>query len=232
MVQAPSTPQILYPDSDGLPMAENTVQYRWIVYLVSNLRCLFAQQKVFVAGDLLWYPIQVDAPPAPAQAPDAMVVFGRPPGDRGSYKQWEEDNIAPQVVFEILSPSNSNSEMLAKQIFYQKYGVLEMFFYNPESRDFWGYVRGDQEEDFVLITPLNLPWTSPLLEIRFELFADGLGVFYPDGKPFQDPEEVMEERDRIQQERDRIQEERNQIQQERDRAIAKLRELGIDPSEL
>ncbi len=40
-------------------------------------------------------------------APDVMVVFGRPKGRRGSYKQWQEDNIAPQVVFAILSPSNS-----------------------------------------------------------------------------------------------------------------------------
>ncbi len=32
-----------------------------------------------------------------------MVVFGRPKGDRGSYKQWLENQIAPQVVFEILS---------------------------------------------------------------------------------------------------------------------------------
>jgi len=225
MVQTPTTLDILYPDSDGLPMAENTVQYRWIVRLVSNLRRLFAGQQVFVAGDLFWYPVRVNEPPVPAQAPDAMVVFGRPPGDRGSYKQWEENNIAPQVVFEILSPSNSMSDMLAKQTFYQQYGVLEMFFYDPESRDFWGYVRADQEEDFMLITPLNLPWTSPLLEIRFELFADGLAVFYPNGEPFQDPEEVMDDRDRIQQERDRI-------EQERDRAIAKLQELGIDPSQL
>ncbi|MDJ1184945.1 Uma2 family endonuclease [Roseofilum casamattae] len=218
MVQIPSTSQTLYPDSDGKPMAENTVQYRWIVRLVSNLRRLFTGQNVFVAGDLLWYPVRVEVPPAPSLAPDAMVVFGRPPGDRGSYKQWEEDNMAPQVVFEILSPSNTRSEMLAKQTFYQQYGVLEMFFYDPESRDFWGFARGSVEEEFMLITPLNLPWTSPLLQIRFELFADGLAVFYPNGEPFQDPEEVMEERDRI--------------QEERDRAIAKLRELGIDPNQL
>jgi Uma2 family endonuclease len=43
------------------------------------------------------------------QAPDTMVVFGRPKGDRGSYKQWQEENIPPQVVFEFLSPSNTLS---------------------------------------------------------------------------------------------------------------------------
>ncbi|WP_017307026.1 Uma2 family endonuclease [Spirulina subsalsa] len=239
MVQTPIPPHILYPDSDGQPMAENTLQYDWIVRLVSNLRRLFVNQQVFVAGDLLWYPVQVDKPPAPAQAPDAMVVFGRPPGYRGSYKQWEEDNIAPQVVFEILSPSNTRSEMLAKQTFYQKHGVLEMFFYDPESYDFWGFVREEEGEDFVLITPLHLPWTSPRLQIRFELGAEGLRIFYPNGEHFKDPGEFMEERDliqqerdQIQQERDQIQQERDQIQQERDRALAKLRELGIDPDAL
>ncbi|MDB9403323.1 Uma2 family endonuclease, partial [Microcystis aeruginosa CS-1036] len=38
MVQAPIEPQLFYPDSDGKPMADNTVQYRWIVRLVANLK--------------------------------------------------------------------------------------------------------------------------------------------------------------------------------------------------
>ena len=109
-------------------MADNTLQYRWIVRLVTNLKRLLTDQTAFVAGDLCWYPVKVDSPPAPVQAPDVLVVLGRADGDRGSYRQWEEDNIAPQVVFEILSPSNSAREMLAKQAFYEMYGVLEMFF--------------------------------------------------------------------------------------------------------
>lgn len=218
MVQTPIDPQVLYPDSDGKPMADNTLQYRWIVRLVANLKRLLQDQTAFVAGDLLWYPVQVDAPPAPAQAPDAMVVLGRPAGDRGSYKQWEEDNIAPQVVFEILSPSNSAREMLTKQAFYRKYGVLEMFFYDPESYDFWGLVRRSPGEELYPVTPINFPWSSPTLGIRFELFDDGLAIFQPNGERFKDPDELFGERD--------------QARQERDRAFAKLRELGIDPSEL
>jgi len=232
MVQTPIDPQILYPDSDGKPMAENTIQYRWIVRLVANLRHLLQNQTAFVAGDLLWYPEPVDAPPAPAQAPDAMVVLGRPAGDRGSYKQWEEDNVAPQVVFEILSPSNRAREILNKQVFYGKYGVLEMFFYDPDSYDFWGFARSAPADDWTLISPLNFPWASPILGIRFEMFADGLAIFHPNGEPFKDPDELFEERDRAQQERDRAQQERDRAQQERDRALAKLRELGVDPSEL
>lgn len=211
MVQSPSVSQSLYPDSDSQPMADNTAQYRWIVRLVSNLKQLLRNQTAFVAGDLLWYPVQVETPPAPAQAPDVMVVLGRPTVDRGSYKQWEEDNIAPQVVLEILLPSNTAREMLAKQAFYGKYGVLEMYFYDPESFDFRGLIRSRSDRDFAPITAMNFPWISPSLGIRFELFETGLEVFYPNGDRFQDPEDVI---------------------QERDRAFAKLKEVGIDPSEL
>ncbi|MGI0497245.1 Uma2 family endonuclease, partial [Limnospira platensis] len=96
---------VIYPDSDGQPMAENTQQFQSIVVIKENLEILFANRPdVFVAGDLLWYPVEGDN--KTRQAPDAMVAIGRPKGHRGSYRQWEEDNIAPQVVFEILSPGN------------------------------------------------------------------------------------------------------------------------------
>jgi Uma2 family endonuclease len=217
MIQAATRTELLYPDTDGNPMADNTKQYRWIVRLVSNLRQLLQEQTAFVAGDLLWYPVKVDAPPVPAQAPDAMVVLGRPDDDRGSYKQWEEDNVAPQVVFEIISPSNSATEISQKQAFYDRYGVLEIFFYDPDDFEFWGLTRQQPNERPLLLTRLNLPWTSPTLGIKFDMFEDGLALFYPDGERFKDPEELFQER--------------NQTQRKLDRAIAKLRELGIDSTE-
>ncbi len=52
-------PDIEYPDSDGKPMADNTEQYEWIVKIKENLEILFANSpNVFIAGDLLWYPVQ------------------------------------------------------------------------------------------------------------------------------------------------------------------------------
>jgi Uma2 family endonuclease len=218
MIQAAVASEVLYPDSDGKPMADNTKQYRWIVRLVTNLKQLLQGQTAFVAGDLLWYPIQVEQPPAPCQAPDVMVVLGRPDGDRGSYKQWDEDNLAPQVVFEIISPSNSATEISQKQGFYDRHRVLEMFFYDPDSFEFWGLIRQTADERPTLLTRLNLPWTSPTLGIKFDMFDDGLAVFYPNGERFKDPEELFQERD--------------QVRQTLDRALAKLREMGIDPDAL
>jgi len=100
-ITTPRRPAIVYPDSDGKPIAENTLQFEWIVTIKEGLdRAFHDRPDVFVAGDLFWYP--VEGRPDICTAPDALVAIGRPKGHRGSYKQWEEDGIAPQVVFEVL----------------------------------------------------------------------------------------------------------------------------------
>ena len=101
-----------------------------------------------------------------------------------------------------------------------------MFFYDPESFDFWGLVRSTPEEDWTPIMAMTFPWTSPTLGIRFEMFDDGLAVFHPDGERFKDPDEVFEER-KSSAARNEIRPSRNET-----RAFAKLRELGIDPETL
>jgi Uma2 family endonuclease len=99
----PSRTPIVYPDSDGKPMAENTLQYQWIVKITGGLEHLFANDPdVFVAGDLFWYP--VEGHPEIRLAPDTLIAFGRPKGNRGSYRQWVEGGISPQVVFEVIAP--------------------------------------------------------------------------------------------------------------------------------
>lgn len=56
VVEAPVIDQeITYPDSDGQPMADNTLQFEWIVTIKGGLEALFQNRDdVFVAGDLLW----------------------------------------------------------------------------------------------------------------------------------------------------------------------------------
>ena len=171
---------IIYPDSDGQPMADNTKQFRWIVLLKENLECLFANApQVFVAGDLLWYP--VEGRPDIRVAPDVFVVLGRPKGDRGSYRQWQEDNITPQVVFEILSPGNTIKEMAKKLQFYNRYGVEEYYIYDPDRQELAGLQL--LADELTVIEEIG-NWKSPLLGIGFVLTPDGLNVYYPDGQRF------------------------------------------------
>ena len=172
--------EIIYPESDGQPMADNTKQFRWIVLIKENLECLFADNpQVFVAGDLLWYP--VEGKPDVRVAPDVFVVFGREKGDRGSYRQWLEGNIPLQVVFEILSPGNSLKEMIKKQQFYDRYGVEEYYIYDPDKNELTGLQRA--EGNLAVIEEIN-GWTSPRLGISFVVTSETLEVYYPDGSPF------------------------------------------------
>lgn len=212
--------QVIYPDSDGQPMADNTKQFRWIVTIKENLERLYADRnEVFVAGDLLWYPVQGN--PKIRLAPDVLVVFGRPKGDRGSYRQWLEDNIPPQIVFEILSPGNTLLEMLRKQKFYERYGVEEYYIYDPDRIELTGLVRTDEGLDVIEMDG----WVSPRLQIRFQLTDVDLLIFRPDGQQFLSYVELGLQVDKLSAQ---LESERNQKQKFAD----KLRELGVDPDTL
>lgn len=186
---AENPPKIEYPDSDGQPMAENTLQFQWIVAITESLRWVYAKNnEVFVAGDLLWYPVEGNN--KLRVAPDAMVVFGRPPGHRGSYMQWLEDGIAPQVVFEVLSPGNRVPEMTRKFGFYQKYGVEEYYLIDPDRLEADGWTRSG--ETLQAIDQMH-GWTSPRLGIRFEVNDEGVILYHPDGSRFRTYLEVTEQ---------------------------------------
>lgn len=216
MVQLqPSSPtDIIYPESDGKPMADNTKQFRWIVTIKENLEWLFADDaNIFIAGDLLWYPVEGNN--KTTQAPDIMVVFGRPKGDRGSYQQWKEDNIPPQVVFEILSPSNTQAEMNRKLLFYDRYGVEEYYQYDPDRNTLSGWIR---REGFLDLIESIDQWISPQLQIRFELSQPELRIYRPDNALFLTYSETAA---------------RAECAEERASRLAeRLRELGIDPDQV
>ena len=229
-----------YPESDGQPMAENTEQFDWIVKIKENLEVLFADDpQVFVAGDLLWYPVPDRRVTGPL-APEVMVAIGRPKGRRGCYKQWEEGGVAPQVVFEILSPANSAKEMADKRAFYDTYGVEEYYVYDPPTNRLEVWLRQDGRLRRV---PHIKGWTSPRLGIRFALGGETLEVFGPAGQPFLSTIEraarlrevalrAEQERERADQERERADQERQRAEQERERAdrlAERLRALGLEP---
>lgn len=220
-------PEVDYPESDGLPMADNTVQYEWIVTIKGGLDAVFGDDPdVFVAGNLFWYPVEGNN--KIVLAPDTMVAFGRPKaGRRGSYRQWEEGGIAPQVVFEVRSPNNDAREMLAKRAFYERFGVEEYYEFNPDAEPVTlrGWLR--QGESFAEIRATS-GWTSPRLGIRFEL-GDDLTIIRPDGRAFETYSEVerrAEESERRAEESERKAEE---FERKAERLAAKLRALGLDP---
>ncbi|MBI4670825.1 MAG: Uma2 family endonuclease [Chloroflexi bacterium] len=224
--------EIVYPESDGKPMADNTKQFRYIVTIKEGLEALFAHEPVvFVAGDFLWYP--VEGHPEIRVAPDAMVVFGRPKGDRGSYLQWLEEGIAPQVVFEILSPGNTITEMTRKFRFYERYGVEEYYVYDPDRGELSGWQRrGELLEEIETMQG----WISPRLQVRFELRAGELDLYRPDGARFLTYTELVELKEHAEERAERAEERAEHAEERAERAeerakrlAAQLRALGIEP---
>ncbi len=172
---------IEYPDDDGKPMSDNTLQYDWIVTLQSGLAALFRDNlDVFVAGNLLWY--AVEGKVKRRTAPDVMVAFGRPKGYRGSYKQWVENGIPPQVVFEVLSPGNRPTGMAKKLLFYETYGVEEYYIYDPDHVKLTGYKRNP--DGLFSPIPNTNGYISPRLGIKFDMSGEELVVVRPDGQQF------------------------------------------------
>jgi Uma2 family endonuclease len=239
LLRGPSQPEVVYPDSDGEPMADNTLQWEWIVVLKCGLEALFlSNPDVFVAGNLLWYAVEGD--PTARMAPDVLVVFGRPKGHRGSYMQWLEGNLPPQVVFEVLSPGNRFGVMLRKFRFYERHGVEEYYIYDPDHRELTGYLRqGDTLREIEAMDG----WVSPRLGVRFQMSSGDLEVFRPDGQKFATYVEVITERDQERQAREQAQQRAAQERQAREQAerqvedqaqklerlAAQLRALGIEP---
>jgi Uma2 family endonuclease len=241
-LQSPDKSEIIYPENNGEPMSNNTEQFRLIVEIKENLELVFANDpNVFVAGDLLWYP--VEGRNKLCQAPDVMVVFGVPKGYRGSYQQWFENDIAPQVALEIWSPGNRLTPMMQKFQFYERYGVEEYYLYDPQTLELTGWLG--IEGEFEVIEQMN-GWVSPRLGVRFELSETGLEMFGPTGEPFVSFVELArlrqeaqmraeQERLRADEEQQRAQQAETLLEQERSRSQAlelRLREMGIDPDRL
>jgi hypothetical protein len=162
-----------------------------------------------------------------------MVVFGRPKGDRGSWLQWQEGGIAPQVVFEIVSPGNRYSQLLAKFKFFERHGVEEYYLYDPQKGDLDGWTRRGAE---LVEIPDMKGWTSPRLKVRFEMIEGLLALYGPDGKKFATYLELVEQRKRALQEKDKAVQEKDKAVQEKDDAVqraerlaAQLKAAGIEP---
>jgi Uma2 family endonuclease len=167
-------------------MADNPKQFRWIFVLYGNLAAQYRDSpEVLVGGNQFWYPRE--GHPDLKQAPGVYVVFGRPRGDRPSYRQWEEDDVPMSVVFEVLSPSNDSFEMADKLAFYDEHGAEEYYVYDPDANRLLAYQRGRQA---LRLIRHDGTYTSPRLGVRFDTTGPEMVVCYPDGQRFLTFEEL------------------------------------------
>jgi len=120
---------IIYPESDGKPMAETDVHIELVISTRFTLKERYQHDpRAYVAGNLLVY-YQKDNPKA-SLAPDAFVVFGVPNHERRIYRIWEEGK-APDVVIEFTSSSTQKEDVGSKRLRYEQLGVKEYFIFDP-----------------------------------------------------------------------------------------------------
>ena len=145
------------PDSDDSPV-DNENQNFLPNYLLFLLGEIWKERRDWYFGvDMgVYYPTAVD--PKVAVVPDGFLSLGvprrRPSGPRSNYTIWEENNVTPQFVLEVVSKTYGNEYDLAfekpknpkpgeedqqkilpgKLGIYEAMGVLYYAIYNPE---FW-----------------------------------------------------------------------------------------------
>lgn len=152
--------------------------------------------------------------------------FWQTKGRPSCYKQWEEENIPPQVVFEVLSPSNRLSEMVEKFLFYQRFGVEEYYVYDPDTGRLDGWLRQGGE-----LRPIeNMEgWISPRLGIRFGTQGGELVLSRPDGVPFVNPEELEALWAQAEKRAEEAETRAKQAEARAERLAERLRQMGIEP---
>jgi Uma2 family endonuclease len=190
-------------------------------------------------------------PQVAAIGPDAFLSLGVPTfrenGQlRLSYVVWDENNVVPQWVLEIVSKT-PGQEYADKFEIYQEMGVLYYVIYNPD------YNKRDRHETFEVYHLENGQYVrqsgNPVWMPELEL---GIGVaigVQGGGKPRQwlywydeqghqlpAPENVIAmERQRAEQERSRAEQERSRAEQaerQLQEILERLRSRGIDPEQL
>ena len=84
-----AAPTVIYPESDGKPMAETECHQDIMIDFIQMLKHYFRNvNDVHVSGNLLMY--YEEGNPRKSVSPDAFVAFGVSKKKRRTYKIWEE----------------------------------------------------------------------------------------------------------------------------------------------
>ena len=189
-----SAPTLIYPSSDGKPMAETDKHRKLIVDFIQMLEHHFREvNNVYVSGNLLIY--YEEGNPRRSVAPDVFVVFGVGKKPRRTYLTWEEGNT-PDFVLEVASPSTYQHDFGSKkQLYASVLAVKEYYIYDPYgdiTPSFIGYRLTDGEYQEIAFVNGRLP--STVLDLELAEHAGDLRLYNPATQRWlQPPEERAEQ---------------------------------------
>ena len=181
--------EIIYPDTDGLPLPDNLLQEPFFIEVLATLKSFLESSDVLVSGNTIIYYVEGD--PSLSVAPDCYIVFGVSRAallERHlTYRVWEAGKF-PDFVLEIGSPSTADNDMGSKRDLYARLGAREYWRYDPTDGDYYGeplvgeyLVDGEYRRFEMMSDPDGLPRAhSPLLNLDLR-WEEGRLRFYDPG---------------------------------------------------
>ncbi len=180
--------EIIYPSSDGEPLAESYAHLYAILTTLEVLKQYLANhQATVLANQFLYYS---QGFPKMRVAPDVMVIFDVALGGRDNYKIWEEGQV-PQVIFEMTSQGTKNQDQEFKKVLYEQLGVAEYWLFDPKGEWITEKLRGYRlrKGEYELI---NNNYSEPL-QLRLQIEENLIGFYREDtGEKLLIPEELAQ----------------------------------------
>jgi Uma2 family endonuclease len=213
--------ELLAPEEEMVP--EHDLHRVLVDLIAAGLVARFAKHDdVAVFARLAWFPDRSDT--RIRLDPDVMVVRGRPPGPRKSYKAWQEEQIAPAVIVEVWSDDDTDADYRRRLGRARQYGVSEVVIVDPFAA---GGVRVEHlradGDRFRSVAMSATPDHLVIIESLGVSMAGGdeLAVI-EDGRRWPTTAEAFR---RLREETERADREAARAE----RLAARLREAGIDP---
>ncbi|MBD2150260.1 Uma2 family endonuclease [Pseudanabaena sp. FACHB-1277] len=245
LITLPNQDQLPYEDGETMETQRHKMQMDLLIEGLDPW--LEKREDGYVGGNMFIYFSQAQLKNQDFKGPDFFAVTGVSKKERKSWVVWEEEK-APDVVIELLSPSTANFDKTEKkQIYQNKMRVSEFFWYDPfDSEDFAGFSLNSgtyqpivfNEQGWLISQSLGLAlvrWSGSYRGVMavWLRWATLSGEVLLTGRELaeQERERAEQEHERAEQEHERAEQEHERAEQERERAdrlAQKLRSLGVD----
>ncbi|MDE0423468.1 MAG: Uma2 family endonuclease [Candidatus Poribacteria bacterium] len=125
-----AAPTLVYPESDGEPMAETGRHVRSLLDMIEMIDWHFRDvPDVHVCGNMFLY--YEEGNPRKVISPDVFMVRGVSKKDLRTYKTWEQQPYL-DFVLELASPSTFTRDFAEKKTIYEQIlRVKEYYIYDP-----------------------------------------------------------------------------------------------------
>ena len=220
-----ATSKIIYPSSDGEPLAETQQHVLAILMSLALLRLYLQEQQAVVFADQYLYYIEGNS--RARVAPDVMVVFDIEKRLYANYKIWEGKQT-PAIIFEVTSAGTKETDWNFKKTLYEQLGVTEYWLFDPYGEWITEQLQGYRVNEDGVYKPIR-DNCSEVLQLKLQAEAYLIGFYRLDnGEKLLTPEELysanLAANQRVEQETQRAEQEKARA----DRLAEKLRQLGVN----